>query len=201
MDGGSVFSLASSGRRMTPEPVWAAARRDYLAGLSGPEVCARYGLRLGTFKQHAATGKWRRKDQPAPELPDEPFDEGHALEARVEGDLNRLDYAQLAHVANCRMMRAVLRGGAIEALRWRRVEAVMDAKQEEVDQRIEDTGPASQPAPAPTDRTDRTDSSDQIIADDGAGPPIAFQWNGPENSAPPDWLARREPSSDGGDEA
>lgn len=138
MDDASPLPCTSRGHRRTPDRVWDAARRDYLAGFSGPEVCERHALKLSTFRRHAAKGEWRRADQPAPDLPDDPLDEGQALEAEVDGDLNRLEYSQLSHVANCRMMRAVLRGGAIEALRWSRVEALMAAKQDEVDQWVDE---------------------------------------------------------------
>ena len=47
--------------------LWAAAKADYLAGGSGPEVCERYGLILRTFRDRAAKEGWRRADQPAPE--------------------------------------------------------------------------------------------------------------------------------------
>lgn len=197
MDDASPFNPAGRGRRIMPEPVWEAARDDYLAGLSGPEVCARHGLRLGTFKQRAARDHWRRKDQLAPKSATRPLDEGQALEAEVDGDLDRLDYAQLAHVANCRMMRAVLRGGAIEALRWSRVEALMAARQDVVDQWVEENeaiSAANRAAPDDdadqTDSTDRTDSTDLIFIEDGEDPPVALRWVGPKNLAPPGWLAR-----------
>ena len=47
--------------------LWAAAKADYLAGGSGPEVCERYGLILRTFRDRASKEGWRRADQPAPE--------------------------------------------------------------------------------------------------------------------------------------
>ena len=34
--------------------LWAAAKADYLAGGSGPEVCERYGLILRTFRDRAS---------------------------------------------------------------------------------------------------------------------------------------------------
>ena len=46
--------------------LWAAAKADYLAGGSGPEVCERYGLILRTFRDRASKEGWRRADQPAP---------------------------------------------------------------------------------------------------------------------------------------
>lgn len=55
-----------AGLRIHPPETWDLARRDYLAGHSGPDVCARYGLGLATFRGRAASGGWRRIDQPAP---------------------------------------------------------------------------------------------------------------------------------------
>jgi hypothetical protein len=46
---------------------WAAAKADYLAGGSGPEVCERYGLILRTFRDRASKEGWRRADQPEPD--------------------------------------------------------------------------------------------------------------------------------------
>lgn len=166
MDDASPFTPAGRGRRQRPDAVWQAARRDYLAGFSGRQVCARYGLGRTTFRARAAEEGWRRLDQPAPDLPPEaPMDEGEALEAEVEGDLNRLDYSQLSFVANCRMMRAVLRGGAIEALRWARVEALMDAHQAEVDQWAEENEAISAAAreAASAEAPDSSDSSDTFF--------------------------------------
>ncbi len=47
---------------------FAAAKADYLAGGSGPEVCERHGISLRTFRWRAKTEGWRRADQPAPAL-------------------------------------------------------------------------------------------------------------------------------------
>ena len=51
---------------------WAAAKADYLAGGSGPEVCERHGLRLRSFRYRAKLEGWRRADQPEPEPEPEP---------------------------------------------------------------------------------------------------------------------------------
>ncbi len=42
--------------------IWDAARRDYLAGSTGTEVCARYGLGRSVFYARAHAGGWRRRD-------------------------------------------------------------------------------------------------------------------------------------------
>ena len=46
--------------RVHPQETWDLARADYLAGLSGPAVCARYGLGLAALRKRAAAGGWRR---------------------------------------------------------------------------------------------------------------------------------------------
>jgi hypothetical protein len=124
---------AGPGRRTAPEEVWAAAPAGYVAGRTGPEVCRRYGLGIRTLRKRAAREGWRRADQPwIPPNRLDALDEGVALEDRIEGELDRLEYHQLAHVADCRMMRAVLRGDAAEALRWARVRDRMKADDAEI---------------------------------------------------------------------
>jgi hypothetical protein len=53
------------------------------------------------------------------------------LEERTHGDLDRVAFGDLSWVATRRMMRAVMRGDAMEALRWRRVRLIMDAEEAE----------------------------------------------------------------------
>ncbi len=118
------------GRSAFPDSVWAAAREDYLSGLSGAQVCARHGMALSSLRKRAARENWRRADQPWPEL----YDEGDELEASVDGELDRVGPADLSYVAHRRMMRAVLRGSATEALRWKRVQIMLDAEQAEADE-------------------------------------------------------------------
>lgn len=126
------------GRRTAPDEVWAAAREDYLAGLSATEVCDRHGVGLSTLRRRAESEGWRRSDQPwAPRNRLDPEDEGVELEARVGGDLDRIEMRELAYVALRRMMRAVLRGDAAAALRWRKVRDAMDAEEAEVDRFFE----------------------------------------------------------------
>ena len=126
------------GRRIAPDAVWAAVRDDYLAGMSAPDVCERHGVRLRAMRDRAAREGWRRIDQPwAPRNRLDPDDEGVELEARVGGDLNKIEMRELAYVAVQRMMRAVLRGDAAGALRWRRVRDAMDAEEAEEERALE----------------------------------------------------------------
>ncbi|HVL41690.1 MAG TPA: hypothetical protein VM348_05990, partial [Brevundimonas sp.] len=81
---------------------------------------------------------WRRVDQPwAPRNRLDPDDEGVELEARVGGDLNKVELRELSFIAARRMMRAVLRGDATDALRWRRVRDAMDAEDAEMERLAE----------------------------------------------------------------
>ncbi|MDP2115846.1 MAG: hypothetical protein Q8J71_00410 [Brevundimonas sp.] len=126
------------GRRTAPDEVWAAVRDDYLAGMSAPEVCDRHGVRLAAMRSRAAREGWRRIDQPwAPRNRLDPDDEGVELEARVGGNLDKIDLRELADVAFRRMMRAVLRGDAVGALRWRRVHLAMQAEEAEMAREME----------------------------------------------------------------
>jgi hypothetical protein len=45
-----------------PSDPWALARRDYMAGMSGPVVAERHGLPLRTLRHRAAREEWRRSD-------------------------------------------------------------------------------------------------------------------------------------------
>jgi hypothetical protein len=122
--------LTHSGRQSAPEEVWARAREDYLAGMSAPGVCRRHGVGLTTLRKRAAREGWRRADQSwRPPNALDPWDEGLALEDRTDGDLDRIEMRELSFVAHRRMMRAVLRGDAAEALRWRRVSLAMDEEE------------------------------------------------------------------------
>lgn len=140
MADGSQFTpggAPDSGRRCAPDEVWAQVRDDYLAGLSAPEACRRHGVGLTALRMRAANEGWRRSDQPwRPPNRLGPLDEGLELEARIDGDLDRVELRELAYVAHRRMMRAVLRGDAAEAMRWRRVRLAMDAEEAELDRLI-----------------------------------------------------------------
>jgi len=120
------------GRRALPEAVWAAVREDFVAGLSASQCCRRHGVSESGLRARAAREGWRRVDQvwtPPNRL--DPWDEGVALEEKVGGNVEEVELSELAYIARMRMLRAVLRGDAVEALRWRRVAQAMD--QEEAD--------------------------------------------------------------------
>ncbi len=131
-------TLIPPGRRPSaPDAVWDAVRRDYLAGVSAPECARRHGVGTTALHRRAAQQGWRRADQPwLPSNRLDAEDEGVALEAEIDGDLDRIDPGQLAFIAWRRMMRAVLRGDAAEALRWRRIRMAMDEDQDELDRQI-----------------------------------------------------------------
>ena len=71
---------ARDGYRVRSDAIWAAARRDYLAGDAAEAVCARYDLKLGTLRARAAREGWRRSDvedvwpDPQDEAPETPPD-------------------------------------------------------------------------------------------------------------------------------
>ena len=143
--------------RRAPDDVWARVRDDYLSGLPATVVCQRHGVGLTAMRNRAAREGWRRADQAwTPPQTLDPDDEGLQLEHSVDGDLDRIELYQLTHVAHCRMLRAVMRGQAAEALRWRRVrtaleaEGAIEAQQAEQEQRLWDCQHG--PAAAPPDR-------------------------------------------------
>ncbi|MFC5345209.1 hypothetical protein ACETK8_12450 [Brevundimonas staleyi] len=114
------------GRHSPPDDVWTRVRKDYLAGWSARDCCRRYGVGLSALRARAARDGWRRSDRPwSPPDRLDPWDEGADLELRVGGDLDKVEFVELGYIAHRRMMRAVMRGDAAEALRWRRVELTM----------------------------------------------------------------------------
>ena len=114
------------GRKSPPDEVWAQVRDEYLAGWSAPECCRRHGVGLTALRERAAREGWRRADQPwTPPDRLDPWDEGVELDLRINGDLDKVDLEELGYIAHRRMMRAVMRGDAVEALRWRRVQLTM----------------------------------------------------------------------------
>jgi hypothetical protein len=148
------------GRRVAPEAVWAEARADYLEGMSAAQVCVRHGVGRTALRTRAAREGWRRLDQPwTPPTRLDPWDEGRALEDRIGGDLDRIEYRQLAYVAHRRMLRAVMRGDAVEALRWRRVGLVMDAVEAETERMIEEDEARGFQRPDPAGAAAEADSS------------------------------------------
>lgn len=119
-------ALGRANPRVAPDAVWDQVRQDYLSGIPAAEACRRHGVGLTAMRNRAARETWRRADQPwTPPNALDPEDEGRSLEESVGGDLDRIELPQLAHVAACRMMRAVMRGNAAEALRWRRVRIML----------------------------------------------------------------------------
>ncbi len=128
----------AQGWRSPPDEVWAAVREDYLAGRSAPDCCRRHGVGLTSLRNRAAREGWRRQDQPwTPPNTLDPWDEGVELELQVGGDLDKVETCQLWYVAHRRMLRAVMRGDATEALRWRRVEQIMNEVEAETDRLAE----------------------------------------------------------------
>lgn len=127
---------ADAGLHAAPEEVWEQVRADYLAGWSAPACCRRHGVGLSTLRKRAAEEGWRRTDQPW-SRPNglERDDEGLALEEQFDGDLDQIPLGELSLVAFQRMMRAVLHGNAMEALRWRRVHKMIEAEAKEVERR------------------------------------------------------------------
>ncbi|PQZ83836.1 MULTISPECIES: hypothetical protein [unclassified Brevundimonas] len=103
----------TAGYRVRSDAVWAAARRDYLAGDTAEAVCDRYQLKSGTLRSRAAREGWRRSDMedvwPAPD------DEDDNPPGAAPPDL-----AQMAAQALMRLDRAVRRGRAAEAASWLR---------------------------------------------------------------------------------
>jgi hypothetical protein len=98
--------------RVHPQETWDLARADYLAGLSGPAVCARYGLGLAALRKRAAAGGWRRIDYPRP-MPVMPIE--------VDGDIDEASYLDLALMAEMHLRDAIINGRATEAATWMRI--------------------------------------------------------------------------------
>jgi len=116
--------------RSAPDSVWAAVRADYLSGMSAAEACRRHRVGRSTLRDRAAREGWRRADQPwPPPARLDPDDEGAALSDSVGGDVDRLGLPSVCGLVRRRMMRAILRGDAPEALRWRRVHAGLYAEE------------------------------------------------------------------------
>ena len=117
-----VQTRVAGGRPSAPEEVWDRVRADYVAGVSAPECRRRHGVGLTALYARARQEGWRRNDLPwAPSRRLDPDDEGVALELSVEGDLDQIDHHDLSFIADQRRIRAILRGDAVGAQRWRRV--------------------------------------------------------------------------------
>lgn len=102
-------------RVRTPE-TWAKAREDYVAGVPGPEVAEKYDLGLSALRARAREEGWRRRDLDDPDP--EPFDP----------DAPPPDLAKLAAAAWARAARAVEKGRVLEAHRWTRLAAALQAR-------------------------------------------------------------------------
>ncbi|WP_262423397.1 hypothetical protein [Brevundimonas denitrificans] len=78
---------ARGGYRRASDEVWDLARQDYQAGDTAADVCARYGLKVSTLRDRAASGGWRRLDTPhaAPDPVDLDSDEARDP-ARLSGN-------------------------------------------------------------------------------------------------------------------
>lgn len=145
-DSASQDSLSPSDR------MWAEIRQQYLRGVTAAACARQFGVGLSTLRERAALNGWRRKDA-IRRVPDrieppfvgapasvlgrlDPWDEGAQLEEEHGGTIQGIEPHQLRYVAACRMTRAVLRGDAMEALRWRKVRDAMDEDQEEYERFI-----------------------------------------------------------------
>ncbi len=113
--------LPPSHRIHSPE-TWDLARADYLAGFSGPAVCARYGLGLAALRKRAAAGRWRRIDYARP-MPAAPIE--------VDGDIDEASYLDLALMAEMQLRDAIINGRATEAATWMRIHFRLDAASSE----------------------------------------------------------------------
>lgn len=111
---------APAGYDLRSQATWDLARRDYLAGDSGAQVCDRYGLNPSTFTDRARRQGWRKCDQPDP--PPLPDDDPEADEP--------VDCAALAEDALVRVRRALRRGRAGEAASWMRLHEKLKARLE-----------------------------------------------------------------------
>ncbi|MFN4297307.1 MAG: hypothetical protein ACK4FB_10740 [Brevundimonas sp.] len=130
-------STARGGYRRASDETWARARRDYEAGHTGVEVCARHDLRPSTLRDRARAEGWRRMDAPTLDHGPEPvdLDSDEALELP--------DYEEMALVALIRVNRALQAGRAAEAASWMRLHEKLDALAER---------PDPEPAPPPPRR-------------------------------------------------
>jgi hypothetical protein len=102
--------------------LWAAAKADYLAGGSGPEVCERYGLILRTFRDRASKEGWRRADQPSPapalSVQNDPLVIPEAPEALSGAPLTA---SEMVDKAWSHVQAAVAAGQLIQARGWLRL--------------------------------------------------------------------------------
>ncbi len=133
----------TAGYRVRSDAVWAAARRDYLAGDTAEAVCDRYQLKSGTLRARAAREGWRRSDMedvwPAPH--DEDDDPPNAAPP---------DLTQMAAQALMRLDRALRRGRAAEAASWLRTWRALSSVDLADPALLAATAPEPAPDPAAT---------------------------------------------------
>lgn len=103
--------------RRVPEAYWDRARDEYLAGDSGPAVCARYGIGLTTFRERARLDGWRRTD-----MKDSTLTSSRPV---LPSDAR---YPDLAAEAGMRMREALARGRAADVVAWMRVQDQLAAR-------------------------------------------------------------------------
>ncbi|WP_271146815.1 hypothetical protein [Brevundimonas sp. NIBR10] len=137
-ESGETSRRRGGGRPAAPEAVWARVREDYVGGLSASDCRRRHGVGLTALYERARAEGWRRADLPwAPGFELDPADEGAALDMAIDGDLDQVDHPLMIEVADQRMKRAVLRGDANGALRWRRIRLALEADLAEIDRNFE----------------------------------------------------------------
>ncbi|RZJ03197.1 MAG: hypothetical protein EON89_12445 [Brevundimonas sp.] len=173
-------ALGRANPRMAPDEVWDRVREDYTTGIPGSECCRRHGVGLSALRARAAHEGWRRIDLPwTPPNALDPCDEGVILEEEVGGDLDKIELRQLSFVANRRMMRAVMRGHAVDAMRWSRVQKMLDREEQEEDRIAEQEeflryylhgGADGNAEGEPGGRPDSTDSMDGVSSDQSVRP-------------------------------
>ncbi len=152
------------GRPAAPEAVWARVREDYVAGLSAADCRRRHGVGLTALYERARAEGWRRADLPwAPGFELDPDDEGAALDMAIDGDLDQVDHPLMIEVADQRMKRAVLRGDANGALRWRRIRLALEADLAEIDRNFEALEREMQPVRARLRQSLQTDEAVQTV--------------------------------------
>ena len=155
-----VEAARSAGLRPAPDDVWAVVRLDYLDGMSARECCERHGVGRSALRARAKIEGWRRSDQPwivSSGL--DPDDEGVELDVLNDSDIDQIDDDQFMDLARRRMKRALLRGDAVAALRWRRVAQQVG---DEFHKMVCEARWAARDAPSPEspDSSDSSDSSD-----------------------------------------
>ncbi|KQW86786.1 hypothetical protein [Brevundimonas sp. Root1279] len=167
----------AGGYNRRSDAVWEQARADYLSGYTAEAVCARYDLKIGTFKSRAAREEWRRSDQPDPEP--RAWDEADAPESGDDAEdiaaAALPDYAAMARAALVRADRAIRGGRDLEAARWLRMHERLSrlitdynwrltAWREEEDAAKEAEAAPPEPAPAPDPLAAFAALSDQLTA-------------------------------------